>query len=556
MFGGLFGGGGDGKDGEVQPQGQGDKGASSTRGFDLWGVANAVSASVRARADEIAQSVATTDWGSELSSFRQAAAAEVNTAREAVEQLEHLPKKAAAVTARLPTMQRRSSAGGAGPLLDASLDAVGETLSQFSSTLLQGTREFVHQVRDGLGDDLSAGGAAAPQGGSGGRGGRSAATTPPLPQTAHGTGAAQALKYSRMESEVAAMQRDSVTFLGEPDAADDFDAWRATFSLLRLRTEADQLLSSSAFVSELHARVVPAVVSDDLFWARYFYRLSKLQQKEEQRSTLAQRVQTISAQEEEELGWDDLDPDVDEEGHGGAGDAAGGGDASLPAPAPAPSEGEVPEEEAATEAQPQEAQLQQAAQARHTEEEAACSPSPEPAPEPDAPATASQEAQLELAEEGQEPGRLKEEQEQQEGLEAEADVRRAAEQQPAPTHTVKADDAAAAAVGCSAAAPEPVAGAGELGSDSSDGRADWSVVGDGGDGDGGSGDSGGGRRRSSSVAVEEEASAAASGPASAATPEDVLDDRAAKPGDKGIPSKPVAAAGQAEEEDDDWGNWD
>lgn len=42
-------------------------------------------------------------------------------------------------------------------------------------------------------------------------------------------------------------------------------------------------------------------------------RLHKLQQKEEQRAALAQRVQDLSAQQEEELGWDDLDPDGPEE---------------------------------------------------------------------------------------------------------------------------------------------------------------------------------------------------------------------------------------------------
>jgi hypothetical protein len=43
------------------------------------------------------------------------------------------------------------------------------------------------------------------------------------------------------------------------------------------------------------------------------FRLHKLQVKDGQRAQLAQRAQNMSAQEDEDLGWDDLDPDGDEE---------------------------------------------------------------------------------------------------------------------------------------------------------------------------------------------------------------------------------------------------
>mmetsp|Transcript_17484 Transcript_17484/g.52560 ORF Transcript_17484/g.52560 Transcript_17484/m.52560 type:complete len:360 (-) Transcript_17484:78-1157(-) len=115
-----------------------------------------------------------------------------------------------------------------------------------------------------------------------------------------------------MENKVALLQRDSATFLAEPDDVADFDAWRASFNLESVRGEEIRLLNAAPYVSDLHSRFVPAVLSEELFWTRYFYRLAKLQQKEEQRVALARRVQTISAQEEEELGWDDLDPDVED----------------------------------------------------------------------------------------------------------------------------------------------------------------------------------------------------------------------------------------------------
>lgn len=61
--------------------------------FDIWGVAAAVSKSVRLRADELVKSVQETDWKSELSSFSKGVSEDTKTLTDKTAELvEHLPE--------------------------------------------------------------------------------------------------------------------------------------------------------------------------------------------------------------------------------------------------------------------------------------------------------------------------------------------------------------------------------------------------------------------------------------------------------------------------------
>ena len=113
--------------------------------------------------------------------------------------------------------------------------------------------------------------------------------------------------YSRYESEVAALQRDTNTYLDEPEEfAEEFEAFKASFSLQSSKLDIEQLLTNS-FMSDLHSRIVPDVVEEEDFWSRYFFKVQKLKQKEEQRAQITQRVAGLtSMQQEEEEPWDDV----------------------------------------------------------------------------------------------------------------------------------------------------------------------------------------------------------------------------------------------------------
>lgn len=79
------------------------------------------------------------------------------------------------------------------------------------------------------------------------------------------------------------MQRDSSTYCDEPEDVEDYQKWLGTFSLAEADPKIKQIVSENAFMSELQSRIVPLIVEYEVFWTRYFYQLSKLQQKNEQR---------------------------------------------------------------------------------------------------------------------------------------------------------------------------------------------------------------------------------------------------------------------------------
>jgi len=79
-----------------------------------------------------------------------------------------------------------------------------------------------------------------------------------------------------LDSAVAALQRDPSSYCEAPaDAA--FPAFLAAFELEANAEAVACVLRGNAFMSELHSRIVPLVVDDTAFWARYFFRLRALQ---------------------------------------------------------------------------------------------------------------------------------------------------------------------------------------------------------------------------------------------------------------------------------------
>ena len=61
-------------------------------------------------------------------------------------------------------------------------------------------------------------------------------------------------KYSRLEAEVAAMQRDSGTYCDEPEDAEQFGAWLEGFDLAARRPDVERLIAGNTFMAELQVR--------------------------------------------------------------------------------------------------------------------------------------------------------------------------------------------------------------------------------------------------------------------------------------------------------------
>ena len=114
-------------------------------------------------------------------------------------------------------------------------------------------------------------------------------------------GSGNAPKYSRLDTEISAMQRNSSTYCDQPEDAEDFATWLQVscpdaFSVLHLhsmdasmqggeqgvgmaqafnldskKADIETIIKDNAFMAELQSRIVPLIVQYDVFWTRYFY---------------------------------------------------------------------------------------------------------------------------------------------------------------------------------------------------------------------------------------------------------------------------------------------
>ncbi|KAG1667569.1 hypothetical protein FOA52_014650 [Chlamydomonas sp. UWO 241] len=329
-------------------------------GFDIWGAAAAAAKTFQETAGEIVKTVGDTDWNSELSSFSQGVSHE---GEEIGQTLAHV---------RDGEDGEKSEEKGDGDAEDVAisverkLQAAALLATQFGKTLWGSAAQMIEQVREDIDEEItqaaregkaaarkgakasaapastqagsgaaaddsavSAGAAAAEAAATVGAAAAPALTQAPLAQRGSGSGAGVVT-----EKQLIAMQRDSNTYLDEADDEDDFDTWHASFSLVYMQPDIDALLSSNAFMADLHARLVPGIVEHEDFWTRYFYQLSLLTRAAGGGSggvlgapaaaaaAPAEQPSLVAAAEEEDGG---------EAGAGG--DAAGGAEAAGPSEA-------------------------------------------------------------------------------------------------------------------------------------------------------------------------------------------------------------------------------
>ncbi|XP_024516818.1 BSD domain-containing protein 1 [Selaginella moellendorffii] len=165
-----------------------------------------------------------------------------------------------------------------------SLEAVGQKLEDFGSSVWRGTADLIGQVKEAVkkvDEDVTE---------------NSEASSTPL---SSGKG-----MYRRYEAQLHALQCDNSTYCEEPEDREDYAVWKSTFDLDNRKGEVELLMEENPFIQEIHARIVPTSVDHETFWTRYFYRVNKLQQAEDARADLVKRANAV----EEDLSWE-----VDEE---------------------------------------------------------------------------------------------------------------------------------------------------------------------------------------------------------------------------------------------------
>ncbi|XP_068659666.1 uncharacterized protein [Aristolochia californica] len=166
-----------------------------------------------------------------------------------------------------------------------SLETVGQAIDELGSSVWRGTADIITHGKDALLVDQDSDSSDVQN---------------------YGSSSRTAVRYSRFEAQVLALQADLSTYSEEPEDLDDFEKWKLEFSLDEKADEIDNLLFENGVLEEIYGKLVPGAIDHETFWLRYFYKVYKVQQIEDARANLVKRA--ISGEDEEELSWE-----VDEE---------------------------------------------------------------------------------------------------------------------------------------------------------------------------------------------------------------------------------------------------
>ncbi|KAJ3197403.1 hypothetical protein HK101_003829 [Irineochytrium annulatum] len=118
--------------------------------------------------------------------------------------------------------------------------------------------------------------------------------------------------YDRKSAAVAAVRKDTSTFLRDPltlitsavpserDSAERFMVYRLGFNLSEHSATIARVLDDDSDFDKLLQRIVPSQVTAEDFWLRYFYRVSEVEREEETRK----RLMMESNLNDEEVAWE------------------------------------------------------------------------------------------------------------------------------------------------------------------------------------------------------------------------------------------------------------
>ncbi len=120
----------------------------------------------------------------------------------------------------------------------------------------------------------------------------------------------------RYENELKAIQLSEATYLfaGENNDASEYAAWQQGFDSDANKAVISQLLIDNSSMRLIYSRLVPAQISNETFWCRYFYRIGQFEEEQRKRIKLLERVKeanlaTPAVEEEESAVWGDEDED-------------------------------------------------------------------------------------------------------------------------------------------------------------------------------------------------------------------------------------------------------
>lgn len=133
---------------------------------------------------------------------------------------------------------------------------------------------------------------------------------------------------NRYENELKAIQLDETIYLNDPEITQDFTKWKESFNIDDFKTTVSDLLIENSSMRLIYSKLViiqaaafnfqiylipfffevPAQLSNEQFWCRYFYRINIFEEEQRKRIKLLERVKDANnLTSDEAVDWDEDD---------------------------------------------------------------------------------------------------------------------------------------------------------------------------------------------------------------------------------------------------------
>jgi hypothetical protein len=123
----------------------------------------------------------------------------------------------------------------------------------------------------------------------------------------------------RYNEELKQIQTNEDVYLNQLiESNEDYIQWLASFNLENFKSVISDLLIENSSMRLLYSQLVPAQISNEQFWSRYFYRINQLDEEHKKRLKLLERVVNKDSNNDDQqqttaTDWDDQEEEEEEE---------------------------------------------------------------------------------------------------------------------------------------------------------------------------------------------------------------------------------------------------
>jgi hypothetical protein len=123
----------------------------------------------------------------------------------------------------------------------------------------------------------------------------------------------------RYNEELKQIQTNEDVYLNQLiESNEDYIQWLASFNLENFKSVISDLLIENSSMRLLYSQLVPAQISNEQFWSRYFYRINQLDEEHKKRLKLLERVANKDSNNDDQqqttaTDWDDQEEEEKKE---------------------------------------------------------------------------------------------------------------------------------------------------------------------------------------------------------------------------------------------------